>query len=133
MEDKEYYIDLFKELMELYEFRVYKAINENGDEILKVRDLQNGNIGDIESDEFNDCCDILERMEIYHKDYIIDDLATCLSYYGDIIDDEWATWQDLYNITSNHIEELAECEFDIRVLELILNPQYLENIKIETE
>lgn len=132
MKDKQYYIDLFKELMELYEFRVYKATNENGDEILKVEDLQRGNIGDIESDEFNDCCDILERMECYHDDYIVESLANCLDYYGDNIADEWATWQDLYNITSNHIEELAECEFDIRALELILNPQYLENVKIET-
>ena len=52
MKDKQYYIDLFKELMELYEFRVYKTTNENGDEILKVEDLQRGNIGNIESDEF---------------------------------------------------------------------------------
>lgn len=131
MKDKQYYIDLFKELMELYEFRVYKATNENGDEILKVEDLQRGNIGDIESDEFNDCCDILERMECYHDDYIVKALADYLDY-ADNIADEWATWQDLYNITSNHIEELAECEFDIRALELILNPQHLENIKIET-
>lgn len=131
MKDKQYYIDLFKELMELYEFRVYKATNENGDEILKVEDLQRGNIGNIESDEFNDCCDILERMECYHDDYIVESLANCLDCCDDIAD-EWATWQDLYNITSNHIEELAECEFDIRALELILNPQYLENVKIET-
>ena len=131
MKDKQYYIDLFKELMELYEFRVYKATNENGDEILKVEDLQRGNIGDIESDEFNDCCDILERMECYHDDYIVESLANCLDCCDDIAD-EWATWQDLYNITSNHIEELAECEFDIRALELILNPQHLTNIKIET-
>lgn len=132
MKDKQYYIDLFKELMELYEFRVYKATNENGDEILKVYDLQGGNLGDIESDEFNDCYDILERMECYHDDYIVRALEDCLDYYGDNIADEWATWQDLYNITSKHIEELAECEFDIRALELILNPQHLKGIKIET-
>ena len=70
-------------------------------------------------------------MECYHDDYIVESLANCLDCCDDIAD-EWATWQDLYNITSNHIEELAECEFDIRALELILNPQHLTNIKIET-
>lgn len=133
MKDTKYWIDLFEELMDLYEFRVHIETNEDGQEILKLEDLQMGNIGNIESEEFNDYCEILERMEIYHEDYIVDALDRCLDCYGDEIDGEWATWEDLYYLTKDHIEELAECEFDIRALELILHPHYLKGIKGEIE
>lgn len=133
MKDTQYWIDLFEQLMDLYEFRVHIETNEDGEEILKLEDLQRGNIGDIESEEFNDYYEILERMEAYHEDYIVDALGRCLDYYGDNIDGEWATWGDLYYLTKDHIEELAECEFDIRALELILNPHYLKGIKGEIE
>ena len=133
MKDTQYWIDLFEQLMDLYEFRVHIETNEDGEEILKLEDLQRGNIGDIESEEFNDYYEILERMEIYHNDYIIRALDECLDYYCPEIDNQWATWEDLYHLTKDHIEELAECEFDIRALELILNPHYLKGIKGEIE
>lgn len=133
MKDTQYYIDLFEELMDLYEFRVHIETNEDGEEILKLEDLQRGNLGDIESEEFNDFYEILERMEAYHNDYIIRALDECLDYYCPEIDNEWANWEDLYYICTDNMDKMAECEFDIRVLELILNPHYLKGIKGEIE
>ena len=54
MKDTQYWIDLFEQLMDLYEFRVHIETNEDGEEILKLEDLQGGNLGNIESEEFND-------------------------------------------------------------------------------
>ena len=131
MKTTQYYIDLFEELMDLYEFRVYKETNEDGEEILKVHDLQGGNLGDIESEEFDDYCAIIERMEAYHNDYIIRAIDECIDYYCTKETREWATWEDLLKIAKDNFEELMECEWDIKVMELILNPQYLKGVKGE--
>ena len=133
MKDTQYYIDIFKELMDLYEFRVHIDTNEDGEEILKLVDLQGGNLGDIESEEFNDFYEILERMEAYHNDYIIEALAECVDYYCPNEQREWATWEELMEIVKDNFEELMECAWDIKVLELILNPHYLKGIKGEIE
>ena len=133
MKDTQYYIDIFKELMDLYEFRVHIDTNEDGEEILKLEDLQRGNIGNIESEEFADYYEILERMEAYHNDYIIRAIDECLDYYCKDETREWSTWEDLMEIVQDNFEELMECEWDIKVLELILNPHYLKGIKGEIE
>lgn len=133
MKDTQYYIDLFEQLMDLYEFRVYKEKNEDRQEILKVQDLQGGNLGDIESEEFADYCEILERMEAYHNDYIVRAIDECLNYYCKKEAREWQTWEDLLTIAKDNFEELMECEWDIKAMELILNPQKLQGIKGEIQ
>lgn len=62
---------LFIEFLNLTEFYLVK--NENG--TYSVRDCQGANLGDIESAEFDNAQDILDRMNIYFNDYIITDLT----------------------------------------------------------
>lgn len=54
------------ELIELCDFRVIKE-----DNYYRIEDLQGGNLGDIESEEFDDYIDILDRIGHYLYDIFI--------------------------------------------------------------
>lgn len=113
MKDFDYYFDLFKDLLDLYEFDL--ALDEEN--YWRVIDRQGGNIGGIEQDQFNTIADIVDRMEIYHNDYILRSLEECLPEI------ETFCYQDAYNSLMDLFhsgEDLSEFEFDIRVLEMIL-------------
>lgn len=101
--------DIFNDLMDLYEFEVYT--NEQGQ--LQVYDLQGACLGDICSETFKDEWEILERMEIYHEDYIIraieEDLDVSFDTYGEYLDYLKA------------LDNKDEYGYDIAVLSLIVN------------
>lgn len=71
-------LKLFEELMDLYEFKIVRYYNGLG-----VIDLQGADLGDISKDRFKNMYEILDRMEIYHEDYIIRDIEEFInkSYY----------------------------------------------------
>lgn len=102
---------VFDDLMDLYEFQVYT--NEKG--LLQVNDLQYACLGDICSEEFDDEYDILERMEIYHEDYIIRGLEETF----DISFDTYVEWLEFLK-TQDH----NEYGYDIAVLSLITQNQF---------
>lgn len=114
MKDFEYYFDLFEKMLDLYEFDL-EVDDEN---YWRVVDRQGGNLGGIEQDQFETLANIVDRMEAYHNDYIVEPLE---DNFPEI---EALCWQDLYNSLINLIyiqnEDLSEFEFDIRVLEMIL-------------
>lgn len=114
MKDFDYYFDLFESMLDLYEFDL--AVDEEN--YWRVIDRQGGNIGGIEQDQFNTIADIIDRMDVYHIDYIIDPLS---DNFPDI---EYYNWDELYNdiikTIKNSNEDYSEFEFDIRVLEMIL-------------
>lgn len=113
MKDFDYYFDLFKDLLDLYEFDL--ALDEKN--YWRVIDRQGGNLGGIEQEQFNTIADIVDRMDAYHNDYILRSLEECLPEI------ETFCYQDAYNslIDLFHSgEDLSEFEFDIRVLEMIL-------------
>ena len=61
--------------MELEEFNLYiaKGTEENeGQLVFKVSDVQWGNLWNIEGDEFLNLWQVVDRMDIYHKDYIFE-------------------------------------------------------------
>ena len=102
---------VFDDLMSLYEFSVYE--NENGK--LQVSDLQYACLGDICSEEFDDEFDILERMEIYHEDYIIRGLEETFDFSFDT----YGEWLEFLK-TQDH----EEYGYDIAVLSLITKSQF---------
>lgn len=103
--------EIFDDLMSLYEFEIYKNENEK----LQVKDLQYACLGDICSEEFDDEYDILERMEIYHEDYIISGLEETF----DVSFDTYVEWLEFLK-TQNH----DEYGYDIAVLSLITKSQF---------
>ena len=126
MKDFSYYYNLFEDMLDLYEFDL--AVDNEG--FWRVVDRQAGNLGGIEQEQFNTLADILDRMEVYHNDYIIEDLEKC---FPEI---EYSNWEDLYKelISLSNDEDLSEFEFDIRVLEMILyGTEILSNKKDNEE
>ena len=101
------------------EFEVYEL--ENGK--LALRDLQYANLGDIESEEFNDLGEILDRLDTYHNDYFVNGLIECLYEEYDV--DLWK-YTDIFNyIVDNDIykEEWLN-------MYLLSNPKMLEGVKL---
>jgi hypothetical protein len=99
---------VFDDLMDLYEFEVI----HNDDDTLSVYDLQHACLGDICDEIFKDEFEILERMEVYHLDYIINGLEETFDNYFDTFG-EWLQF----------LQEQKEEEYgyDIAVLSLIVN------------
>ena len=71
---KEIIIDFFKQILNVYEFELLIAKNENSEDIFKLRDIQGGNLGQIQQDEFSTLAEVIERLEVYHQDYIYESL-----------------------------------------------------------
>jgi hypothetical protein len=99
---------VFDDLMSLYEFEVI----HNDDDTLSVYDLQHACLGGICDEIFKDEFEILERMEVYHLDYIINGLEETFDNYFDTFG-EWLQFLQEQN------EE--EYGYDIAVLSLIVN------------
>jgi hypothetical protein len=99
---------VFDDLMSLYEFEVI----HNDDDTLSVYDLQHACLGDICDEIFKDEFEILERMEVYHLDYIINGLEETFDNYFD-------TYGEWLQFLKEQNEE--EYGYDIAVLSLIVN------------
>lgn len=126
MKDFSYYYNLFEDMLDLYEFDL--ALDKEN--YWRVVDRQSANLGGIEQDKFETLASIVDRMEAYHNDYIIEDLEKC---FPEI---EYSNWEDLYKelISLSNDEDLSEFEFDIRVLEMILyGAEILSNKKDNEE
>jgi hypothetical protein len=106
MTDRERFV--FNDLMDAYQFQVIH--NDNG--TLSVYDLQHACLGDICDEIFKDEFEILERMEVYHLDYIINGLEETFDTYFDTFG-EW-----LQFLKEQNEEEYG---YDIAVLSLIVN------------
>lgn len=61
-------------MLDLYEFDLIYVGNK-----FFVQDRQRANLGDIESDVFNTISDVINRMEVYHNDYIYESIEECES------------------------------------------------------
>lgn len=107
---------IFDDLMDLYEFQVYT--NEQG--LLQVNDLQYACLGDICSETFKDEWEILERMEVYHLDYILCGLEEAFDKYLDF--EEWLQFLET--------QDKDEFGYDLAVLNLIVkaNKKVLDNV-----
>lgn len=124
--DKQYYRDLFNELIEQYEFEIVKTKDEDGNDCLKLKDLQGGNLGNIEDRKYNDYAEILDDLDTYHNDYLVKYVSDCVYEYCDTD----ATWQDLVNAYFEHIDEFdGDCEWEARMLDLVVNSEKLKGIK----
>lgn len=99
------------EVLDLYEFEL--LIND--DLTLSVYDIQGGNLGNIEAERFDNFNELMERLDIYHQDYIIKDLE---ERYDEI---EYDNWLDFYNklIQEEDYKKGIGFNWDIDILGLI--------------
>ena len=123
MKDFNYYYNLFLDMLDLYEFDL--AVDEEN--YWRVIDRQGGNLGGIEQEQFNTIADIVDRMEAYHNDYIVEALENC---FPEI---EHSNWEDLYKeliaLSNYYNYDLSEFEFKEDEEELV-NIKKRKNNKI---
>ncbi len=98
---------VFNDLMEMYQFNVSK--NKNGS--LLLEDLQSANLGGICDVSYQNEWKILDRMEMYHNDYIIR-----------IIEEDYDVSFNTYQEYVNFLEEENNAEdlYTIEILKLII-------------
>ena len=86
---KEIVVDFLKQLLNVYEFELLIAKDDNSNDIFKLRDIQGGNLGEIEQDEFSKLAEVIERLEVYHQDYIYQSLEDRIFEKEFIPKDDW--------------------------------------------
>lgn len=98
------------------DFELYITKDEENNLCLKVRDLQNCNFGNIEEDTFANFDDLMDRFDMYYRDYYEEPLLE--EFEKEI--GNWNNYKDLYNelikLPKNRIKEW---EWTINVLGLI--------------
>lgn len=109
-------INFFLELLNVYEFSLEIDVNSDSENIFKLKDIQGGNLGEIEQEEFLTLGDILERMDAYHNDYIYNSLQERESSNEKILKDDWDLTAKRY-LESNTVT---------KILTLIQPKDYLE-------
>ena len=105
------YEKLFNEFLDLTEFRLLK----HKDGTFSLEDRQCANLGDIEDDRFASASEILDRMDIYIQDYIVEALSDILDETGISLEED--TWEGLLECR----DKVPEADWDFDVLDMIVN------------
>ena len=113
---------LFDEFLDLTEFTLVKHQND-----WSLIDNQGANLGDIQSDRFKSAAQILERMDVYIHDYIIEDIED-LAEENDIDISDWDGWGWDY-LLSYSDKFPQDCQYEFDLLEMIC--YHFEEINLE--
>ena len=129
MED---YTTVFKEFLDLIEMELVRYEDGFG-----VIDLQGANLGDIESDRFQNASDLIDRLDLYINDYYITDLEEEYTEYFDTPDGESPyhtaeEWCEMFKLaafkTSAAAQFISEHLHEFQLLDLILNHAHEVNL-----
>lgn len=124
---------LFDEYLDLIEFKLIKHQNdydEYHDEIgyYGLIDIQDGNLGDIQSRRYETASQILEDLDIYLEDYIISPLLNCLDEIP-VLDPQNPTANTFWGELLKYKDLLPENKWDFDVLDMICN--HFEEINLK--
>ena len=87
--NKEKIVKFFREIIQQYNFQIMIDINKDLENVFRLIDIQNGNLGGIEQEEFLSLADVIDRLEIYHQDYIYSPLEIKRNNNEKIEKDDW--------------------------------------------
>ena len=116
---------MFDAFLSVTDFKLIKHSDGFG-----LEDLQFANLGDIEGDRFTTAMGIIDRMDVYVNDYLLNDIDELLSERN--IEVTWPFTCEAY--LENAKELLPEYSWDFEVLDMICNhidEVNLENCKYE--
>ena len=111
-DNKNQWETLFDQFLNTVEFRLVKYPDGWG-----LVDKQGANLGEIESDRFDDAAMILDRLDIYIGDYFVDDIRETM---GEGASEDWPQLLQEAR-TAMTPKELEYHRFDLDVLEMICN------------
>ena len=107
---KNKYEELFDEFLSVTDFQLIKYSDGFG-----LSDLQGANLGNIESDRFETAEEIIDRMNIYVLDYLLNDIDNLLDEK-----DIEVTWGETYEeYLENAKDLLPEYPWDFKILDMI--------------
>ena len=107
---KNTYEKLFDEFLSITEFRLLK----HKDGTFSLEDQQCANLGDFEDDRFASASEILDRMDIYIQDYLIEDIEDALDEESIEIDCDWKEY-------GKYRDLIPDYGFDFDLLDMIVN------------
>ena len=88
-------------------------------------DKQGANLGEIESDRFDDAAIIIDRLDIYIGDYFVDDIRETM---GEGASEDWPQLLQEAK-TSMTQKELEYHSYDLDVLDMICNHPHEINLE----
>ena len=86
---KEKIVKFFRQILEVYDFQIMIDINQDLENVFRLIDIQKGNLGGIEQEEFYTLADIIDRLDSYHQDYIYTPLENKKSNNEKLSKDDW--------------------------------------------
>lgn len=112
-ENKEKIVKFFKKILNVYDFEIIIDINEDLDKVFRLHDIQGGNLGEIDKETFFTLADIIERLDLYHQDYVYNPLEIKQNDNVKIQKDDWEL------ITKRYLEndEIAKVLSEIHTKE----------------
>lgn len=87
--NKQIIVNFFNKMLDVYEFELLIDINEDRESVFKLKDMLKANLGNIEQEEFYSLGDIINRLDIYHNDYIYTPLEDRKFNKEKIKKDDW--------------------------------------------
>lgn len=120
-----------KEFLNEFDFSVYKTKDDSGRTIYKLEDLQKANLGNIEDEEFYNVDEVVDRLNIYYNDYLLDDVEFQLDELAQTVGDESieSKWYDLrsYKDMYDYLQDLQEtyCQSDTSSVDFTYKLDYL--------
>ena len=88
-EKKAKIVNFFRQIIQVYDFEIMIDINKNLENVFRLNDIQKGNLGEIEQEEFFTLADIIGRLDSYHQDYIYAPLELKESNNEKLPKDDW--------------------------------------------
>lgn len=118
------YNKIFRDWLDLTEFELVKHGNRYG-----LRDLQGGNLGDIESERFTEARCILDGMDPYIEDYLVEPIYCCVCPDNEAYPD--GDWDRFVDIARQYAREfdIHDSDYDIEMLDMICN--HFEEVNID--
>lgn len=110
MSEKNKYEELLDQALQTMEFRLVRYPRSWG-----VEDIQDGNLGDIESRRFHSAEELFDLLEIYLEDYFVREVEELLP------DSSGLCWDDLAEKARACLSprELEFCGYDLDVLDMV--------------
>lgn len=110
--------EIFADFLDMIEFKLIKDKDEEGKDCYHLIDLQGADLGNISEEEYYDADGVIDRMEIYEEDYIINDIAYLLDDNKIEYDkDDFDYWPNLFK----YRDKLPDYDYDFELLDMICN------------
>lgn len=106
------YEELFNEVLDIIDFELIKYKNGWG-----LIDKQLADLGDIESERFDNVVKLVDRLEMYIEDYFVEEIRIEVEELAEM------TWKEIIDTAPNELnqQQSEAYKFNLLVLDMIRN------------